>query len=92
MSLAHGVERLTGIRRRIGPEVKRLTYSVTKHRVELRAHVARGSSGELKPGPGFSEVRWIAPASLADAGLPFGSAARRLLDWINRDPGRLEWS
>jgi A/G-specific adenine glycosylase len=92
VSLTDGVERLTGIRARIGPEVKRLTYSVTKHRVELRAHVARGSSGELKPGPGFSDARWVAPSSLADADLPFGSAARRLLEWINRDPGRLEWS
>ena len=92
VSLAHGVERLTGIRAQIGPEVKRLTYSVTKHRVELRAHLARGSSGELKPGPGFSDARWVLPSSVDSTGLSFGSAARRLLAWINRDPGRLEWS
>ena len=72
--------------------MKRLTYSVTKHRVELRAHVARGSSGDSSRAPVSRKPAGLRPASLADAGLPFGSAARRLLAWINRDPGRLEWS
>ena len=32
---------------------RRLTYSVTKYRVELRAYLARALSGRPRPGPGF---------------------------------------
>ena len=57
VSLAEGIERLTGIRARIGPEVKRLNYSVTKHRVELRVHLGEGLSADPRPGPGLSDAR-----------------------------------
>jgi A/G-specific adenine glycosylase len=80
VSLSEGVERLTGIRVRTGPEIKRLTYAVTRHRVVLRVHVAHACSGSLKPGPGLVDVRWVATSELAE--LPLGSAARRLAAWI----------
>jgi A/G-specific adenine glycosylase len=90
VGLAEGVERLTGIRARIGPEVKRLNYSVTKHRVELRVHLGEALSDEPRPGPGLSEARWVHPSALSE--LTFGSAARRLLAWIDHDPARLKWA
>lgn len=90
VSLAEGIERLTGIRTRIGPEVKRIHYSVTKHRVELRAHLGEGLTADPRPGPGLSEARWVGLSTLAE--LTFGSAARRLVAWIDQDPARLQWS
>ena len=90
VSLAEGVKRLTGIRVEVGPELKTVTYSVTRHRVELRAHVARARSGTLKPGPGLTTAKWVEPAALPD--LILGAAARRLAAWINQDPRHLSWS
>jgi len=87
VSLAEGVQRLTGIRARIGPEIKTLTYTVTRHRVVLRVHVAQGSSGELKPGPGLADARWVSTSALAE--FPLGSAARRLAGWIHQNPEQL---
>ena len=52
VGLAEGVERLTGIRARIGPEVKRLNYSVTKHRVELRVHLGEAPVRRTEARPG----------------------------------------
>jgi A/G-specific adenine glycosylase len=86
VGLAEGVERLTGIRARIGPEVKTMTHSVTRHRVELRVHLAEGLSGTPRPGPGLVEARWVHPSELCR--LTFGSAARRLMKWLDQDPGR----
>jgi len=88
--LAEGVKRLTGIRVEVGRELKKVTYSVTRHRVELRAHVARALSGTLKPGPCLTAANWIEPGALPD--LTLGAAARRLAAWINRDPGHISWS
>ena len=56
MSLSQGVERLTGIRVRIGPEIKTLTYAVTRHRVVLLVHLAHAYSGSLQPGPGLLDA------------------------------------
>jgi A/G-specific adenine glycosylase len=86
VGLAEGIERLTGIRAKIGPMVRTLTYSVTRHRVELRVHRAEGLSGRPRPGPGLVEVRWVAPSDLST--LTFGSAARRLIQWLDQDPER----
>jgi A/G-specific adenine glycosylase len=86
VSLAEGIKRLTGIRAAVGPEIKTLTYSVTKHRVCLSVHRARALSGKLKPGAGFREALWATNSELAD--LPLGSVARRLATWIGQDPGR----
>jgi A/G-specific adenine glycosylase len=88
VDLAEGIARLTGIKVELGPEIKNLTYTVTKHRVSLRVHRARAISGEIQPGPGFRDARWASRSMLAD--LPLGSAARRLVNWINQEPGRLE--
>jgi len=82
VSLSEGVERLTGIRVRVGPEIKTLTYAVTRHRVVLRVHLAQARSGSLQPGPGLVDARWVATAELAE--LPLGSAARRLAAWIHQ--------
>jgi A/G-specific adenine glycosylase len=88
VSLGEGLKRLTGIRAQVGPEIKTLTYSVTKHRVKLRVHLADRSSGELQPGPDLCDARWALPSTLAE--LPFGSAGRRLAAWIGEDPSRLK--
>jgi A/G-specific adenine glycosylase len=82
VSLSEGVHRLTGIRVRLGPEIKTLTYAVTKHRVELRVHLGQAGSGSLQPGPGLTDARWVATADLER--LPLGSPARRLATWIHR--------
>ena len=86
VGLDEGIERLTGIRVRIRPEIREITYAVTKHRVRLRVHIAEAVSGRLKPGPGFADARFIAPGTLAE--LPLGSAARRLATWIGREEAR----
>jgi adenine-specific DNA glycosylase len=89
VSLAEGIERLTGIQAEVGGELTTVRYSVTRYRVLLRVHMARALGGRIKPGPGFSEAVWASRSDLA--GLPLGSAARRLVDWINEDPRRLAW-
>jgi hypothetical protein len=42
----------------------------------------------IKPGRGFRDACWATPGMLAE--LPLGSAARRLVQWINQDPRQLE--
>jgi A/G-specific adenine glycosylase len=76
IDLAEGVRRLTGVHARIGPLVETIRYSVTRHRVELRAYRAVGLGGELVPGPGLVRVAWETPEALVN--YPFGSAGRRL--------------
>ena len=56
VSLAEGVERLTGIFVRTRPQIKTLTYTVTRHRVVLRVHLAHAISGRLRPGPGMVDA------------------------------------
>ena len=85
VDLAEGVRRLTGIEVEIRDPAKTLAYGVTRHRVRLYAHKALALSGEPRPGPGLSEVRWVEPAALAD--LTLGSAARRLASAIEAAPG-----
>jgi A/G-specific adenine glycosylase len=89
VDLCKGVEHLTGIQSRIGTEIKKLTYTVTNHRVDLRVYLAQRLSGQPKPGPGFVDTRWQDPLALAD--LPLGSASRRLAHWITRDQAWLAW-
>jgi A/G-specific adenine glycosylase len=88
VGLAEGIARLSGIEAEVGPEIKTLTYTVTRHRVRLRIHRARAIAGMIKPGPGFRDACWATPGMLAE--LPLGSAARRLVRWINQDPRQLE--
>ena len=52
VNLAEGVRRLTGVRVTVGPILRTLRFSVTKHRVELEAHEAVGLSDRPEPGPG----------------------------------------
>ena len=53
IDLAEGVRRLTGAAARIGPLVATVRYSVTRHRVELRAYRAVGLSAPLSRGPAW---------------------------------------
>ncbi len=53
-----------------------IRYSVTRHRVELRAYRAVGISEPLTAGPGLAQAAWVTPDSIAD--YPLGSAQRRL--------------
>ncbi|QEH35403.1 putative A/G-specific adenine glycosylase YfhQ [Aquisphaera giovannonii] len=89
VDLEEGVRRLTGVRVRVGPEVRALSYGVTKHKVLLRVHPAKAVSGSPRPGPGLSDARWIPPAELPT--LTLGAPARKLARWIAEDPKRLEW-
>ncbi|APW62377.1 A/G-specific adenine glycosylase [Paludisphaera borealis] len=84
VDLAEGVRRLTGIRVRSGGLARTLTYSVTKHRVALEVYNATATTGEPKPGPGFSEARWIEPQGLTE--LTLSSAGRRLASAVAENP------
>ena len=79
INLSDGVERLTGIRVRIGPEIKTLSYTVTRHRVVLRVHLARACSDRPRPGAGLSDARWVQPQDLAK--LPLGAPIRKVAAW-----------
>ncbi len=75
VDLAEGVERLTGIRVRVGQTIKTLSYSVTNHRVKLIVHLANALSGTPTPGPGLVDARWVEPERLSDH--TFSSVGRR---------------
>lgn len=85
--LQESIRRVTGITARIGPQVKTIAYSVTKHRVKLFVHLAEASSGEAIPGPGLNGARWVRPEELGD--YTFSSAGRRLIAWIREVPATL---
>jgi A/G-specific adenine glycosylase len=87
VDLAEGVERLTGIRARVGPAIKTVSYSVTNHRVKLTAHLARALSDTPVPGPGLVDARWAEPERLSDH--TFSSVGRRLIAWISQNPSLL---
>jgi A/G-specific adenine glycosylase len=81
VTLAEGVARLTGIRARIGPPAKTVTYSVTNHRVRLLVHLGEPESGSPRPGPGLVHARWVEPAKLPE--YTFSSAGRRIIAWLS---------
>ena len=85
--LRESIKRVTGITSRIGPQVKTITYSVTKHRVKLFVHVAEASAGDVTPGPGLIDARWARPEELGD--YTFSSAGRRLIAWITERAAEL---
>jgi A/G-specific adenine glycosylase len=84
VDLAEGVRRLTGIRIRVGEELHRLRFSVTKHRVTLTAYAATLLDGLLEPGPGLDRAVWEYPERLGDR--VFGSAQRRLVGYVSNVP------
>jgi A/G-specific adenine glycosylase len=88
VELADGVARLTGISIELGPLIKTLSYSVTNHRVQLSAFLARAQAGTPRPGPGLVDARWVEPARLGEH--TFSSASRRLIAWITEDLSRLD--
>jgi A/G-specific adenine glycosylase len=78
--LQEAVKRVTGITARIGPPLKTIGYSVTKHRVKLIVHLAAAQAGDAVPGPGLVDARWVEPQRLVD--FTFSSANRRLIAWL----------
>ncbi|SIO58689.1 A/G-specific DNA-adenine glycosylase [Singulisphaera sp. GP187] len=80
VDLAEGIQRLTGVRVRMGPVVQTVRFSVTKHRVQLDASTGVGLSETLKPGPGLVRAIWEKPENLPS--YPFGAASRRLVAWV----------
>ena len=78
--LQEAIKRVTGITARIGPPMKTIAYSVTKHRVKLIVHLARAPSGDARAGPGPGDARWVEPEQLGE--YTFSSAGRRLIAWI----------
>ena len=87
VELAEGVRRLTGIRADIGPHLTDIRYSVTNHRATLQVYRAKARHGTLEPGQGLIDARWVEPGRLGED--TFSSAGRRLIAWLERDPGRL---
>jgi A/G-specific adenine glycosylase len=85
VDLAEGIRRLTGIDVRLGEKRMSLNYTVTRHRVVLEAFSASATaeSGAPRPGPGFSDARWIEPPALAD--LTLSAASRRLASAVLND-------
>ena len=79
--LADRLRALTGVTLRIGPELRRLTYGVTRHRVSLTAFDASSIGGDPSPGPGLSAVEWLSPDALEL--LPRTGATRRLSAWAS---------
>jgi A/G-specific adenine glycosylase len=82
VGLAEGVRRLTGVAVEVGPVVQTVRFTVTRHRVRLDAHEARGLGGEPTPAPGFLRAAWVSPEQLTE--YPFGTSGRRLIGWLNR--------
>jgi A/G-specific adenine glycosylase len=78
--LQEAVKRVTGITARIGPPLKTIGYSVTKHRVKLIVHLATAQAGDAAPGPGLVDARWVEPHRLGH--FTFSSANRRLIAWL----------
>jgi A/G-specific adenine glycosylase len=79
-AIADEVLRQTGVQTEVGPVVRSISYGVTRHRVRLDAHEARGLSEELTPGAGVREAAWVRPDDLAR--YPFSAAGRRLIAWL----------
>jgi A/G-specific adenine glycosylase len=84
VDLAEGVERLTGIRVRVGQTMNSFSYTVTNHRVKLLVHLANALSGTPTPGPRLVDARWVDPERLTDR--TFSSVGRRVIAWINENP------
>jgi A/G-specific adenine glycosylase len=74
------VQRVTGLSARIGPPLKTIGYSVTKHRVKLFVHLASAQSGDPRPGPGLVDARWVDLERLGE--FAFSSPNRRLIAWL----------
>jgi A/G-specific adenine glycosylase len=81
--LQESIRCVTGITAQIGPQVKTIAYSVTKHRVQLFVHLARATTIDAVPGPGLASARWVRPEELND--YTFSSAGRRLIEWIKAE-------
>ena len=81
--LAADILGLTGLRIRLGEELGRVGYTVTRHRMRLTARAAFLKGGVAQTGPGIQAVRWVSAFELK--GLPLASATRGLLRSLPND-------
>ena len=90
--LERAFKRTVGIRIAVGPEVFRFKYTVTRYRLELRAHLAARLGGEVRLGRGLVRGEWVKAAELER--FPLGGPARRIARWMTQTGGHLEgpWS
>ncbi|MHB1558676.1 MAG: A/G-specific adenine glycosylase [Isosphaeraceae bacterium] len=84
VELTEGVRRLTGITASMGPAAATLRFGVTRYRVTLEIARGKGRSGTPQPGPGLIDARWETLDGLG--ALTFGSAGRRILEKLRREP------
>ncbi|MGE3819130.1 MAG: A/G-specific adenine glycosylase [Isosphaeraceae bacterium] len=86
VGLAEGVRRLTGRLVEIGPMMKSIRYSVTKHRVRLDAYESTLAKREEKRsaivGSGTMEAEWVPLAGLTARTM--SAPNRRLVAWLSR--------
>ncbi len=85
--LSAGIQKLTGIHAQIGPPVHSFRFGVTNHRVTMQVHLGTAISGRLKTTDGFTDARWVRTRELP--AFTFGSASRRIIAWIAKNPGLL---
>jgi A/G-specific adenine glycosylase len=81
VDLAGGVQRLTDVHVEVGPVVRTVRFSVTKHRVVLTAYAAIVRSGPTNLSPSVCRAIWEHPEALVD--YPLASAYRRLANWVS---------
>ena len=84
VDLAEGVLRLAGVRASVGPVAKVFRFGVTTHRVTLEVHRASWLDGDPVPGPGLVDLAWEPVEALGR--YTMGSATRRIVDWLAREP------
>jgi A/G-specific adenine glycosylase len=82
VTLAEGVQRLTGIVADIDPPAATIRYAVTNYKVTMEVSRGEARSGTLKPGPGLIDARWVEPQRLEE--FTFSSAGRRLIAVVMR--------
>ncbi|MDX2038997.1 MAG: A/G-specific adenine glycosylase [Isosphaeraceae bacterium] len=76
-----GIELVTGIKVEEGAVLRSIRYSVTTHRVALRAILGVPVSGDPRPGPGMIDAAWVDRAAVESKTVP--APIRRLIgDWL----------
>jgi A/G-specific adenine glycosylase len=68
-----------GVAVAVGPALRTVRYTVTKHRVTLTVHGTIDRGGAPAPGPGLTRAEWVEPQRLNE--LIFSSPMRKLVTW-----------
>lgn len=79
VEIGDGVQRLTGVSIRPGPQIKAVSFGVTKHKVILRVHLGVDLGGIVIPHSGFDDACFASPDDLCK--ISMGSAVRKLATW-----------